>query len=111
MRDFGFEPVAGVRVAPRDGRGRRLQRALVLDRWLAWAGAAGEAEHVEITSRRLRRRVLLLDRVTDVRLLLADALVPPREHLRWRWPHARSDGAAWRRHLRQVAGKALGTRS
>jgi hypothetical protein len=111
MRDFGFEPVAGVRVAPRDRRGRRLQQALALDRWLTWAGAAGGAEHVEITSRRLRRRVLLLDRVTDVRLLLADALVPPREHLRWRWPDTRSDVAAWRRHLRQVAGKALGTRS
>ena len=111
MRDFGFEPVAGVRVAPRDRRGRRLQHALVLDRWLVWAGAAGDAEHVEITSRRLRRRVLLLDRVTDARLLVADALFPPRQHLRWRWPDARSDVAAWRRHLRQVAGKALGRRS
>ncbi len=111
MRDFGFEPVAGVRVAPRDRRGRRLQQALVLDRWLAWAGAAGDAEHVEITARRLRCRVLLLDRATDVRLLAADALFPPAEHLRWRWPDARSDVAAWRRHLRQVAGKALGKRS
>lgn len=111
VRDFGFAPVAGVRAAPRDPRGRRLERALVLDRWLAWAGAAGESEHVEITSHRLRRRVLLLDRAADARLLLADALFPPREHLRWRWPDAPSDAAAWRRHLRQVAAKALGKRS
>ncbi len=111
VRDFGFTPIAGVGAAPRDRRGRRLQRALVLDRWLAWAGAAGDTEHVEITSRRLRRRMLLLDRATDARLLLADALFPPRDHLRWRWPDARSNVAAWRRHLQQVAGKALGTRS
>ncbi|UCF40658.1 MAG: nucleotidyltransferase family protein [Gemmatimonadota bacterium] len=111
VRDFGFAPVAGVRPAPSDRRGRRLEGALVLDRWLAWAGAAGETEHVTVTARRVRRRVLLLDRVTDARLLLVDALFPPREHLRWRWPAARSDAGAWLQHVRQVAGKALGRRS
>jgi hypothetical protein len=111
VRDFGFAPIAGVRAAPRDLRGRRLERALVLDRWLAWAGGAGQSEHVEISTRRMRRRVLLLDRASDAGLLVADALFPPRAHLRWRWPGAPSDGAAWRRHLRQLAGKTLGRRS
>ncbi len=61
-----------------------------------------------ITLRRMRRRLLLLDRVVDARLLVADVVLPPREHLRWRWPGEPSAGAAWRRHLQQVAGKALG---
>jgi hypothetical protein len=111
VRDFGFAPIAGVRAAPRDLRGRRLERALALDRWLAWAGAASESEHVEISTRRMRRRVLLLDRLSDARLLLADALFPPRAHLRWRWSDTHSDAEAWRRHLRQLAGKTLGRRS
>ncbi len=108
IRAFGYAPVPGVELAPRDWRGRQLERALALDRWLVWAGSAAEGEHVTITLRRMRRRLLLLDRVVDARLLVADVVLPPREHLRWRWPGEPSAGAAWRRHLQQVAGKALG---
>jgi hypothetical protein len=36
-----------------------------------------------------------------------DAVLPPVEHLRWRWPDARSPFAAWICHLRNVVGTWL----
>ncbi|NIM49633.1 MAG: hypothetical protein GTN62_05365 [Gemmatimonadales bacterium] len=104
---FGFTPLPGIAQPPRDWRGRRMLRDLSLRRWLTWAGAAREDEHTTITLRRIGRRLILLDRLRDGPGLLADALWPPREHLRWRWPDAPSDRAAWGRHLRLLAGKML----
>jgi hypothetical protein len=50
---------------------------------------------------------LLLERMTDARRVVADAVAPPAEHLRWRWPAAGSYGAAWLRHLRETVRKVL----
>jgi hypothetical protein len=103
---FGFEPIEGVGQAPGGWRGRRLRAEMALGRWFAWAAAAADDEHMRITPRRVARRLLLLDRSTDARRLFADVVAPPRAHLRWRWPEAGSDAAAWRRHVAQVLGKA-----
>ncbi|MEE8191442.1 MAG: nucleotidyltransferase family protein [Gemmatimonadales bacterium] len=105
VEQFGFEPIEGVRPPPATVRARRLNGALQLERWFAWAGVAEDDEHTRITPRRIGRRMLLLDHVSDARFLAADALFPPREHLRWRWPEHGSSAAAWRRHVRQLAGK------
>jgi hypothetical protein len=105
VEQFGFEPIEGVRLPPATVRARRLRGELQLERWFVWAGMAEDDEHMRITPRRLGRRMLLLDRMSDARLLAADALFPPGEHLRWRWPEHRSSAAAWRRHLRQLGGK------
>jgi hypothetical protein len=106
-RDLGLPRPESIGPPASDWRGRRLTRLLVLHRWLAWAGAAGEREPGEITPRRVGRRLLLLDAAWRAALVLGDVLAPPRAHLRWRWPDAESDVAAWGRHLRSAARKAL----
>ncbi len=105
VEQFGFEPIEGVSPPPATVRARRLNGVLQLERWFAGAGMAEDDEHARITPRRIGRRMLLLDHVSDARFLAADALFPPREHLRWRWPEHGSSAAAWRRHVRQLGGK------
>jgi hypothetical protein len=107
-RDLALASLPAVGSAPDDRRGRRLGALLVLDRWLAMAGAASYREHAEITPARVARRLLLLDRPASAVPLLADAVLPPRAHLRWRWPEAGSDLEAWWRHLRSALGKLRG---
>lgn len=104
-RDLGITRPQSVEPAPRDWRGRRLAALLRLPTWLAWAGLAPRREHAMITGSRFRRRVLLVDRMTDVWSLAQDALVPPGAHLAWRWPTARSPVAAWLAHMRSVMAK------
>jgi len=89
-----------------DWRGRRLARLVRLDRWLNWAARAQEREYVEMTPRRLVRRMILLDRARDVPRLLADVVWPPADHLRWRWPAAGTIAAARWQHARHVLKKA-----
>ncbi len=103
-QDLGLDPPPGIGPAPRDWRGRRLARLLELEWWLTWAGAASAHEHAAVTPRRVARRLLLLDRLESARHLFADAVWPPREFLRWRWPEARLVRA---RHLSGVARKIL----
>lgn len=105
--EFGLEPLVGVADPPRDRRERRLARFLELDRWLARAARANLEEHQAITVSRVRLRLLLLDRLYDARRLVQDALWPPAEFLRWRWPLHRSLLAARGRHLGRVAAKLL----
>ena len=105
VQDLALERRPGIGPPPRDLRGRQLARLLKLERWLTWAGATSVHEHVAITPRRVARRVLLLDRLTSARRLVADAVWPPREFLRWRWPDARSLNVARGMHLLSVARK------
>ena len=104
QRDLGVDPPGNVGAPPSDWRGRRLARLLVLDDWLTWAGRATIEEHKAITAARIKRRLLLLDRLGAARHLVADGFWPPREWLRWRWPEARSRRA---RHLAAAARKIL----
>jgi len=105
VEQFGFVPIEGVRPPPVTVRARRLNGVLQLERWFAEAGMAEDDERARITPRRIGRRMLLLDHVSDARFVAADALFPPREHLRWRWPEHGSSAAAWRRHVRELGGK------
>ncbi len=107
IRDLGLQSRTGIEPPPEGWRGRRLNRLLVLHRWLAWAAVTDERDLAEITRRRIMRRFFLLDEAWRVLPVLGDVLVPPRAHLRWRWPDADSDVAAWSRHLRGVMKKAL----
>lgn len=107
VRDLGLQRLEGVRPAPQDWRGRRLTSSLVLHRWLAWAASADQRELVAITPRRVARRVLLLDDIRRIARLLQDAVIPPRAHLRWRWPETDSDVAAWRNHLQSIVSKVF----
>ena len=93
--------------APCDWRARRARRMLDPVTWCIWASNAAASEFVEINVRRLRRRLLLLDDLRATLGLLADAVFPPREYLRWRWPEARSTAAALVRHLARVVGKLV----
>ncbi len=96
--DLGLD-LAPTAAVPDDRRGRRARSMLSPVEWCIWASQADDAEFVEINARRMRRRLLLLDRIVDARGLFADAIVPPREYLRWRWPEARSTFGAWRMHV------------
>jgi hypothetical protein len=91
--------------APEDWRGLRARRMLDPVKWCTWASNATDAEFVEINMRRIGRRLLLLDSLLDTPCLLADAVIPPREYLDWRWPEARSALEARWLHLVRVAGK------
>ncbi len=104
-RDLGLERGPKIGGPARDFRGRRLARLLRLEEWLTWAGRATVQEHVAVTPRRIGRRLLLLDRLGSARNLLADAVWPPGEFLRWRWPEARSVGQARAKHLRSAVQK------
>jgi hypothetical protein len=102
--DFGVQLVSPG-PAPADRRGKRARRMLDPVCWCTWVSNATAAEFVEINLRRIRRRLLLLDDVRATPGLLADAVIPPREYLRWRWPEARSTAQALLYHLVRVAGK------
>lgn len=104
-RDLGLPWPPGLRRPSPGLRHEVLTRQLRLDRWLTFAGAADSREQEMITRRRVLRRLLLTEGFARSVRLLGDALVPPREYLRWRWPDAPSDGAAWLRHLARVARK------
>ena len=108
QRDLGIDPPARVGAPPIGWRGRRLARLLFLEHWLTWAGRATLKEHKAITANRIKRRLLLLDRLGSARHLVADGFWPPQEWLRWRWPEARSARA---RHLVSAAWKVLGPRT
>lgn len=93
---------------PRGPRARPLEGLLAPARWLAWAVGSDPPTHLALTNARIRRRVLLVDGPGDVLRLGRDLVLPPVPYLRWRWPEAPSAFAAWRTHLRRVAGKAMG---
>ncbi len=65
-------------------------------------------EAVTITPARIRRRLGVIDHWSGMWKLLADVVVPPREHLAWRWPGAGSSLRAWGCHASSVAGKLRG---
>ena len=73
---------------------------------LAMAANASEAQHVMITPARIRRRLGFIDRPTGLWNLMADAVVPPRAYLHWRWPESKSALHGWYRHVRRVVSKA-----
>jgi predicted DCC family thiol-disulfide oxidoreductase YuxK len=73
--------------------------------WCVWASSAADTEFVEINARRFRRRFLLLDGLMAAPGLLRDAVFPPSEYLRWRWPESKSTVEALARHLSRVVGK------
>lgn len=107
--DLALYPLRGVPIGADGLRGRVLGGLLSLPRWLAWAARAEEREHVMITPRRIWRRLLLADDLNGTALgLMGDALKPPDEYLRWRWPNASSEFTAWMWHLGRVAGKLIG---
>jgi hypothetical protein len=104
--DFGVSLVpAGP--TPADWRGKRARRMLDPVRWCTWASNATDAEFAEINMNRIRRRLVLLDSLLDAPGLLADAVIPPREYLKWRWPEARSSLEAQWFHMARVAGKLV----
>jgi hypothetical protein len=90
---------------PDDRRGRLARRMLVPVMWCSWASQATDTEFVEINPRRIRRRILLIDSLKSVPHLLRDAVFPPREYLRWRWPESRSITGALARHIHRLVGK------
>ncbi len=107
--DLALYPLRGLQIGVDGLRGRALQRVLSLRRWLVWAARASEREHVMVTPRRVWRRLLLADDLNGTALgLLGDAVKPPDEYLRWRWPDASSAFNAWMHHLGRVAGKLVG---
>ncbi len=104
---FAVDP-RGVSRCPDDARARRALAMLEPVTWCTWAAEAPASEFVEASSRRVARRLLLSDDLRAAVPLLEDALFPPVEYLRWRWPQSRSLAAARVRHLLRVARKALG---
>jgi len=94
---------------PEGLRSRRLRKMLDPVAWFAWASNAGESEFVEINLHRIRRRALLLDNMWDMPGLISDAVFPPREYLRWRWPEQKSVAGAAMCHWKRVAAKSLKT--
>lgn len=102
--DLGLD-LAPTAPAPKDWRGKRARSILEPVEWCIWASLADEAEFVEINVKRMKRRILLLDHLVDAGGLFADAIVPPREYLRWRWPQAGSAFRAWRLHLMRTLRK------
>jgi len=106
VRDLGAEPLPRAIPPARSRRDRRAAALVGLDAWLAIAAEANLREAAEVTRRRVRRRSVLADgRMTWARLAV-DALWPPADFLRWRWP-----GMAWPaarlRHLGRAARKLL----
>lgn len=99
--DLGLFPLLGVRPGARDWRARRVLRRLRLRDWLVFAARRGgdTRRHVMVSASRAWRRFLLADNGGTAARLMRELLAPPREYLRWRWPEAPSDAAAWRRHL------------
>jgi hypothetical protein len=89
-------------------RERKLADLLVLDHWLGWAYEASDHEHRAITTARIRRRLLAVERLVDTRHIARDLVWPHRAFLTWRWPAERTARAARVRHWRSVLGKALG---
>jgi hypothetical protein len=103
-RDLALRRPRGLEPLDNGWRSRRLEAILHLPDWLVLAAAAGDAEHAKITPKRLGRRLVTIDRLAGAARLLRDAVSPPVEHLRWRWPDARSPVAAWISHVRNVVG-------
>jgi hypothetical protein len=103
--DLGVFPLLGVRLGPVDWRSRAVLRHLRLRDWLAWAArtARDERHHVTVNAARSWRRYLLADDRGTAARLVGELVRPPREYLRWRWPEARTDAAAWRRHVVSLA--------
>lgn len=103
-RDLGLPRPRGLEPLDTGWRSRRLEKTLRLPEWFVWAAAARDAEYAKITARRFGRRLVEIDRLAGARRLVRDAVLPPVEHLRWRWPDARSPFTAWICHVRNVAG-------
>ena len=103
--DLGLFPLLGVRLGPVDLRSRALLRHLRLRDWLAWAARQtnDQQRHVTVSAARSWRRYLLADDRGAAARLVGELVRPPREYLRWRWPEARTDAAAWRRHVASLA--------
>ena len=80
-------------------------RSLTLERWLTLIATIAPHEEGEITTRRIRRRLQLIDQ-GGAGSLARDVFLPPVSFLRWRWPD-RSLGQARLAHLRQLARKLL----
>lgn len=111
VSELGLVPLAGVEEPASDLRGKRLIRRLDLDDWLARAYRASLREHQAITPERVRLRVLLIDRLNEARYLVQDALWPPVEFLRWRWPGNHSLFTTRARHIARVWAKLLARNS
>jgi hypothetical protein len=106
VKHFDLSP-CGLEAPPDDVRSRRALALLEPVRWCCWAARASESEFVEITWLRVRRRLLFLDSLRSVPALVQDAVLPPREYLRWRWPYSRSAATALGRHLSRVIAKTF----
>jgi hypothetical protein len=93
-------PLRGVRLGPRDWRDRAALRQLRLTDWLIQAARQRSAgpRHVTLTRSLAWRRFLLVDAPQSGRLL-RELIAPPQKYLRWRWPQAASNRAAWRLNL------------
>jgi len=104
-RDLGLARPPRLEAAPSDWRARRLAASLRLDRWLAWAAAAGPSTRAAITPGRVGRRLLAVEHVWNGAGVVWDALWPPQAHLRWRWPEARTRLGALARHWGSVGRK------
>jgi hypothetical protein len=98
--DLRLYPLRGVRLGPRDWRDRAALRHLRLTDWLIQAARSRSTgpRHVMVTRTLVWRRFLLVDAPRSGRLL-RELIAPPQEYLRWRWPHASSNRAAWARNL------------
>jgi hypothetical protein len=103
-RDLALPRPRGVEPLESGWRSRRLGKMLHLPEWFVLAAAANEAEHAKITPRRFGRRLVTIDRLAGALRLVRDVVLPPAEHLGWRWPDARSPITAWICHVRNVAG-------
>ncbi len=103
--DLHLFPLRGVRLGPWDWRGRAiLRRARLADVLVRAARHAGaSSRHVTVTRSLAWHRYLLADAARG-RRLLGELLAPPKEYLRWRWPEARSNAGAWRRHVVAALG-------
>ncbi len=101
----------GVSDCPDDLRGRRALKMMEPADWCIWAAKAPGSEFVEVSWRRIARRVVLLDNLRSVATLLEDAIHPPASYLRWRWPRARSLAAARVKHLSRTIGKSASRRT
>ena len=104
-RQLAVPPREGIGEPPGGWRGRRLRALVEPSRWFAWAADVPDREHLEITPARIRRRLVVVDRLRDVVSLARDVLLPPMAYLRWRWD-GRSAPGAWLAHLARVAGKS-----
>lgn len=108
VSNLGVGAVRGIAPAPDDWRARPLANRLRLTDWIVWAASGREDEHTTVNPRRIASRMLSLDRAVDTLGLIRDVIVPPVEHLRWRWPSERTTLAAWMKHVGQVVRKVGG---